>query len=45
MVEVVWSCCNQNYTVYKDGKYIITTYDIVKAKSYLECGGKIKVTA
>ena len=45
MFEVVWSCRKQNYTVYKDGKYLITTYDVVAAKSYLECGGKIIVTA
>jgi len=43
MFEVIWSCRKQNYTIYKDGKYLITTYDGVAAKSYLDNGGKIKV--
>jgi len=43
--EVVWSCRNQNYTIYKNGKCITTTYDIIKAKSYLECSDKFKITA
>jgi hypothetical protein len=41
MFEVIWSCRNQFYTVFKDGKLFTTTYDSKKAKSYSK---EIKVT-
>lgn len=30
-----WSCRKQAYTVYKDGKYIITKYRFSDVKPYL----------
>lgn len=44
MFEVTWSCHKQCYMVFKDGRYLITTYDSKAAKSYLECGGEVTHT-
>ena len=33
--KVVWNCTAQKYTVYKNGKYLITKYSYSAVKSYL----------
>ena len=34
MFEVIWNCRTQAYRVYKNGRYLLTVYNVVDAQNY-----------